>query len=170
MTLISPSSITTQELSPHFSGNMSPSLNMGLSLLSYSQTDSPLLNSSHSTSSYPRTTRKQMVVLSVHSTKDQRKERQGILKRSDKNRKTKRVIFSPEAIILNAAWEGDLELTKQCIHKVCMYVCVCMCDVCLYVYTLYVCIYVCMYVYMYVCMYVYNVFMYSMYVLLIIPN
>ena len=123
---------------------------MGLSLPSYSQTDSPLLNSSHSTSSYPRTTRKQMMVLSVHSTKDQRKERQGILKRSDKNRKTKRVIFSPEAIILNAAWEGDLELTKQCIHQVCMYVYVC---ICIYV-CMYVCMYMYVYVYMYVCMYV----------------
>ena len=70
----------------------------------------------------------------IYRTKDQRKGRQGILKRSDKNRKTKRVIFSPEAIILNA-----------CMY-VCMYVSMYVC--------MYVCMYACMYVRMYVCMYV----------------
>lgn len=55
--------------------------------------------------------------------KDEKKEKKGILVRNAKEKDEKkasgRVCFDATALLLNAAGEGDMELIKQCIRKVC---------------------------------------------------
>ena len=89
--------------------------------------------SSQSFYSLPRHPKKgnqqQSPVTLTHSmslTNLERPKPKGILKkrRNDrKKRKGRGMRFAPEAIILNAAWEGELDLLKNCIKEVCQYAC-----------------------------------------------
>ncbi len=86
------------------------------------------LPSSQSFYSLPRHPKKgsqqQPAVTLTHSmslTNLERPKPKGILKRHRNDRRKKKgrgMRFAPEAIILNAAWEGELELLKDCIKEV----------------------------------------------------
>ena len=59
--------------------------------------------------------------LKKRSSKDDKKEKKGILLKEDRRRNidlNKRVSFGVEALLLSAAGEGDLETVKQCIDEV----------------------------------------------------